>query len=393
MLTRKAIRFALLPVAAGALLGTSSGALAAGSWDAGSFKLSYGGYVKLDVLYSDYSDGNPASNSIGRDWYVASTTPVGGDDDDAVLDAHAQQSRFFFATEADVGGKKVTSRFEFDFMVSPGGNERVSNSYNPRMRHAFFTYDKFLFGQTWSTFQNVSALPDTVDFVGASDSTIFVRQAQVRYTTGNFAIALENPETTVSNFATSGRIDADDNNVPDLAARYILKTGFGDFWAAGLVRQLKIQDDAASGIDDDDVGYGISLSGKIPFGDKGSDFRFMGSFGEGMGRYMGLNLFNGAESDASGNIDALESYGAFGALRLVWNSSWRSSFVGSIAEADNSGDIGGATKKAWSISGNVIYSPVPGIDLGLELRYAEREVENGDDGDLTRVQFGARYNL
>jgi hypothetical protein len=84
---------------------------------------------------------------------------------------------------------------------------------------------------------------------------------------------------------------------------------------------------------------------------------------------------------------------AFGALRLVWNSSWRSSFVGSIAEADNSGDIGGATKKAWSISGNVIYSPVPGIDLGLELRYAEREVENGDDGDLTRVQFGARYNL
>jgi hypothetical protein len=393
MLIRKALRIALLPVSASALLGVSTGALAAGSWDAGSFKLTYGGYIKADVLYSDYSDGNPAGNSIGRDWYVPSTTPVGGDDDDGVLDMHAQQSRFFFATEGDLNGKKVTSRFEFDFMVSPGGNERVSNSYNPRMRHAFFTYDRWLFGQTWSTFQNVGVLPDTVDFVGASESTIFVRQAQVRYTVGNFAIALENPETTVTQFDTGGRIDADDNDLPDLAARYIIKTGFGDFWAAGLLRQLKVQEGTAAGFDDDDVGYGISLSGKIPIGDKGSDFRFMGNFGEGMGRYMGLNVFNGAESDASGNIDALESYGGFAALRLVWNSNWRSSFVGGIAEADNSGDIGSATKKAWHVSGNLIYSPVPGIDLGLELRYAEREVENGDDGDLTRIQFGARYNL
>ncbi len=86
MLIRKALRLALLPVSAGALLGVSTGALAAGSWDAGSFTLTYGGYIKADVLYSDYSDGNPAGNSIGRDWYVPSTTPVGGDDDDGVLD-------------------------------------------------------------------------------------------------------------------------------------------------------------------------------------------------------------------------------------------------------------------------------------------------------------------
>ncbi len=62
----------------------------------------------------------------------------------------------------------------------PIGDERTSNGYSPEIRHAFISYDGWLFGQTWTTFMDVNALPDSIDFVGTTDGTVFVRQAQVR---------------------------------------------------------------------------------------------------------------------------------------------------------------------------------------------------------------------
>lgn len=50
-----------------------------------------------------------------------------------------------------------------------------------------------------------------------------------------------------------------------------------------------------------------------------------------------------------------------------------------------------ATKDAMSAHINLIYSPLPRLDFGIELMYAEREVESGTDGDLTRLQFSAKY--
>ena len=49
------------------------------------------------------------------------------------------------------------------------------------------------------------------------------------------------------------------------------------------------------------------------------------------------------------------------------------------------------TKKAQSMHVNLIYSPVPKMDFGIEFLYADREVESGVDGDLTRLQFSAKY--
>ena len=132
----------------------------------GDTDISYGGYVKVDAMWSDYSAGTISGDSIGRDFYVPSTTPVGPDaDTDAVFDMHARQSRFNFGTSTKVSnGKTVKTKIELDFIGSVGGNERVTNSYSPRLRQAFITYDGWLFGQAWSNFQNVSALPETASF-------------------------------------------------------------------------------------------------------------------------------------------------------------------------------------------------------------------------------------
>ena len=237
----------------------------------------FGGYVKADVIYSDFDGGS--YQGAGRDFYIPATVQV-GDGGESYLDFHAKESRVNFkSTHLLDNGAKLGTFVEMDFLLSGHGDERISNSYNPRLRHAFLTYDKWLFGQTLMTFFNVGALPENLDFVGPAESTIFGRQVMIRYTSGPWQFAVENPETTVTPFG-GGRIVADDNKLPDGVVRYNFKGDWGSFTAAGTLRQLAYENKAA-GIDDNTSGYGISLSGKFMIGGK-DDFRWMASYGKGM---------------------------------------------------------------------------------------------------------------
>jgi len=374
----------------------------------------FGGYVKLDTIYSDYGSGS--YSGAGRDFYIPGTVPVGpkGSDGESYLDLHVKESRINFrSTHLLDNGAKLGTFIEMDFLLAPGGNERVSNSYQPRLRHAFLTYNNWLFGQTWMTFFNVGALPENLDFVGPAESTIFGRQAMIRYTSGNWQFAIENPETTITPYKEwkggPGRVVTDDNKVPDFVLRYNMKGDWGSFTAAGIIRQLSYDgvytypdpDQPADeyppkslgvAIDDNETGWGVSLSGKFVFGNK-DDFRWMASTGSGMGRYMGLNTANGAVLDADGKLNAIDSTGVFGSYRHLWSSKWRSNFTVGYLAVDNDTDLTGmgVTKNATSYHINAIYSPLPKLDFGLEFMYADREVESGNDGDLTRLQFSAKY--
>ncbi|MEM9305630.1 MAG: DcaP family trimeric outer membrane transporter, partial [Pseudomonadota bacterium] len=278
-------------------------------------------------------------------------------------------------------------------LVTENGNERISNSYSPRMRHAFIKTDKWLAGQTWSTFQNVGALAENIDFVGPAEGTVFERQAMVRYTTGAWQFALENPETTLTPNGGGGRIVTDDGAFPDLVARYEMKGDWGNLVFAGLYRSLDFED-PASGIDADEASYGLSVSGKHPVGAK-DDFRWMLSGGTGLGRYLGLNTANGGVLTANGDIEAIDSFAGFASYRHFWNPQWRSNLTLSFIDVDNDTNLTGTsvTKDTQSVHVNLIYSPLPKFDFGVEYIYATREVESGLDGDMNRLQFAAKYTF
>ena len=350
----------------------------------------FGGFVKTDVMFSDYGSGS--YSGAGRDFYIPGTIPVGDGSGESYLDFHAKESRINFrSTHLLDNGAKLGSFIELDFQLPAGGNERVSNSFAPRLRHAFLTYNKWLVGQTWMTFFNVGALPENLDFVGPAESTIFGRQPMIRYTSGNWQLAFENPETTITPHGGGARIVADDSKVPDTVLRYNLKGDWGTFTAAGIVRQLAY-DNSAAGIDSSKTSYGISLSGKFVFGNK-DDFRWMASTGKGLGRYMGLNTANGAVLDENGKLQTIDSTGVFGSFRHLWSDKWRSNMTLGYLTVDNDTDLTGmgVTKKAKSFHLNLIYSPQPKLDFGGEIMFADREVESGADGDLTRFQFSAKY--
>ena len=146
------------------------------------------------------------------------------------------------------------------------------------------------------------------------------------------------------------------------------------------------------GASDSISGYGVSLSGKLKVGDR-DDFRFMFTTGKGLGRYIGLNTANGAVLDANGNLEAIDQTGVFGSFRHFWNDKWRSNITLGYLTVDNDTSLTGTgvTKEASSMHLNLIYSPQPKMDFGVELLLADREIESGADGDLTRLQFSAKY--
>ena len=361
----------------------------------------YGGFIKLDAMVTDTSDGQIAEGSAGRMFYVPSTIPVAANgaevDSDPYTDIHAAFSRFWFAADHTTqAGDKFRAYIEADMFGGGSanlGNEVSTNTHGITVRQAFVTWNNWLAGQAWSNFQDTAALPEAVDFVGVTEGTTFVRQAQIRYTSGPFSLALENPHTTVSTLATAARNNAGgSDSLPDLTARYVAKGDWGHFSVAGLLRQLKSGDES-------DSGAAVSLSGRFNLG-ANDDIRWMANYGSGIGRYLGFGLGADAVLDANGNLHAQNGGGGFVAWRHAFTPKLRSNLMYSMAEFDNDRSLAGwgpgsfaATERAQSFHANLIYSPFPKLDIGAELGWGQRELEDDRKGDLRRVQTTVKYTF
>jgi len=360
----------------------------------GKTRVTYGGYVKLDATSQRTSGGQIAGNSILRDFLFPSSIPVGGQPSGFDTDFSARQTRFLFKTETDVGtDHKLSGLIELDFNVTEGGNERVSNSFTPRIRQALINYDNWTFGQGWSTFQNVGALPDSLDFIGVTPGTVFDRQPLIRYTKGGLQLAVEQPETVVTT-QTGGMVTPGDDQIPDIVGRYNWSGDWGSVSAAAIVRQLHVSTDDLMGIDDAAWGYGLSLSGKLKVGAK-DDFRFMATAGDGLGRYIGVNIVNDAAIRTDGTLDPIFTWSGFAAYRHVWADKLRSNIAGSYFKADNPVRLttNQVTDESWNAFANLIWTPVGPLNVGVEVMYAQRTLEDGRSGNLQRVQFSTQYNF
>ncbi len=353
----------------------------------GNTTFKFGGFVDVDAHVANLSDGAIASGSIARDFYIPGATPIGGGNT-STTDLTAEASRFFLTADTNIDGHKVGGRIEMDFLGSLQGDERVSNSFSPRLRRAYVTVDGLLVGQEWSTFQNTSAIPESASFLILSDGMVFIRQAQIRFTHGNWQFALENGDTTVTP-AGGGRIEADSNTVPDIVARYNLTGDFGNIAFAGIGRQLRLETPA---MEEQTYGFGLSAQGKINVGER-DDIRFTVVGGEGVGRYVGLNAINGAAIDPmTGELEAIPAYGGFIAWRHPFGETARFNIGYSGLFADNPDFISGsATRSVQSAYGAILWEPVPRVTMGGELMYGVRETEAGADGSIARFTFSTKY--
>ena len=109
--------------------------------------ITFGGYIKADARYIDGTVG-------ATDYWYGGGSAL----DESISNFGIAVNESRINTKYKHGD--LTGFIEMDFYgdaVKGGGNEIISNSSNPRIRHAFIKYKNLLIGETWSTFVNTSA--------------------------------------------------------------------------------------------------------------------------------------------------------------------------------------------------------------------------------------------
>lgn len=349
------------------------------------------GYVKLDAVFS-----NPAavgSNNAGNLFLSAQTIPIGAarNFEKSELTFGANQSRFGISTHTPTKFGPLTTQIETDF-YGGGGNQVVSNSYNLRLRLAWGQLGGFGAGQYWTNFMNTAALLDTIDF-GGPVGQIFIRQSQVRWTQkfaqGEWAVSAENPESVISATGSAVPFQADDDRWPDLVGSVKFNTKLGQFYVAALARNIRVNTAAAAS---DKWGGSLQVSGRMPVFGR-DDIRFVAYGGNSIGRYQSGFYVDGV-INAAGNVELPSVFGGYVGYRHLWSDKLRSTLSVSASRADNpAGTPGTINQSDKSAHVNLIWSPWKKVDIGIEYIYAKREIENGQSGDLNRVQFGAKYDF
>lgn len=285
---------------------------------------------------------------------------------------------------ADVGGK-----LEVDFR---GG----TNNDTIRIRHAYLTYNDWLFGQTTSTFLATDLQPEMLDFNSPLGIGTY-RTPMVRYS-GSL-----NP---VTSYAIALEKGSDDNRAPALSSKikYDFAEGKGTTSARALLTEVRSKeafdkDYHQLSANESDLGWGIALGAKYKFTDslqamldyshvKG-DSKFLlytnNAFNVNPTNYdLNLNEFDAVTVGTTYQITPkVRSTLAYGAMFAKDNNAFAQHAL--LDTAQNK-----TLQQGWL---NVMFSPVTPITFGLEYIYGERKTFNGQKGKDNRVGAMARYNF
>lgn len=363
-----------------------------------------GGFVKMDALFASSSAGR---DKLGDQQSVYSQIPVGrmpGEHSQTTF--VAKDSRLWFKSFTPSQWGDINTYLEFDFYGDP-----ATYTYTPRMRHAYGSFGNLLAGQTWTTFLNTAAIPDHLDAGSSAGSISHLRQPLIRWTqpikwgdeSMELQAALEAPRSRLWTYDSPGSttdpntdsyfVGPNAERYPDLVARINYIPNWGSLSLAALARNLRYTNNT-TGRQEEVWGGGASLAGKInTFGL--DNVKFMAHLGKGAGRYLTTsNTFEDAALAADGTFEAIESYGGLISYQHWWDKRWRSNITYGFTHADQPIFANNLlNQQVQSLHANLIWSPISQALLGVEYVFSTRELVNGRDGQLSRVQFSARYNF
>jgi len=358
--------------------------------------MAFGGFIKVDSIFSSRGTESPGGGNTADNFVIPGAIPIGdaADGERHQLTLHARESRIWWKAYRETDWGDFNAYLELDFFAFQApGDERISDSHAPRMRHAYGTLGPLLVGQTWTTFMNASAIPDNLDFVGTV-GTVFARQPMLRWTQPltdgwSVQVALEQPETTITS-STGGRITPGDDLVPDVVAALHGKGAFGNVSVALIGRQLRRDNGVRV---ETTYGGGVSVAGRLKIV-RQDNLRFCLTAGTGLGRYLALNAVNGGYADASGALAGpIPSMSGHVAYQHHWNELFRSSLTASFFQAFELDRLPATATTEQVQSGiiNLLFSPIPRTTFGVEYIFARRALDTGDEGILHRGQASAKF--
>lgn len=337
-----------------------------------------GGYVKADLIHDFDAIGS-------KDSFDTTTIPTSGPQHENSR-FHARQSRFSFDTRWRVDGDVARAFIEGDFF---GGEQGSDGDF--RLRHAYGNLGQFTAGQTWTTFTDPSAVPQTLDFEGAV-SNVNRRQGLVRWEQPVWfddvlvAVALENPRIIVESpplVTGTGRTES-----PDFLTRLRWEPDWGAFQGALVVRQLGFQPANQPVITE--TAWGFNFTGSFLLVDTTKAY-YQITFGDGIGSYRGS-----PDVVATGPTTAaiLPVFGWMVGVHHEWSDRLTSNFTFSKLSLEaipgqDSDNLRGTTYLAV----NLIANPYERVFVGIEYLYGLRDDVSRARGTANRLQMSFGFYL
>ena len=298
------------------------------------------------------------------------------------LRATAKTTRLGLDFTSPVGGdNKVGGKLEVDFA---GTNEAL------RIRHAYLTYNNWLFGQTTSNFLSNHA-PEMIDFAtNAGGGT--ARVPQVRYgiklaPQTQLLVSAEEGDSTANVSGTEQTADSLKYRMPNLTAK--LTQGFADGKGTASARAL-VENYKSNAADDTETAWGLAAGATF---DVTNQLKLTGdaSYVKGNNNYLyGMNA-NNAYTVVGNSIEQNEVIGVqVGATYKVLPNLRSTIGYGALfaddgnayAKAASNAKANEEVQQAWL---NIIYSPVKPVELGVEYVNGKRKNFAGTSFNDERV--------
>lgn len=340
--------------------------------------LKIGGYVKADLIHDfDAIDTTDSFSTI--------SIPTSGPNRRNTR-FHARQSRLSFDTRWHAGGDVARAFVEADFF---GGEPDGASNF--RLRHAYGKLGQFTAGQTWTTFTDPAAVPQTLDFEGAV-SNVNRRQGLVRWdqpltVDGLFAaVSIEDSRVIIDVpplVTGSGRTES-----PDFVSHLRLEREWGNTQAAFVLRELGFQPTGQRVLSE--MAWGCNFSGTVLFEEHTRSY-YQITFGEGIGSYRGSPDFVATGPDTG---EVLPMFGWMVGVHHEWTDALTSNVTFSqLALKDLAGQDPDNLRHTTYFAMNLIANPYDRVFWGVEYLYGIREDASGARGTAHRVQMAFGFYL
>jgi hypothetical protein len=343
-------------------------------WKVDDYTVRLGGFVKVDLIH-DFDE-------IGStDSFDPRTIPTDDESDPGMnTRMHARSSRLNLDVRgpSDLGELRVY--VEGDFFSDQNGF---------RLRHAFGTIGGWLGGQTWSTFMDEDAVPETLDFESAIAYPL-IRQAMIRYThdlgDGSYvAVALEDPASNVVAPPVPGEVE---EAAPDLTGRLRWTHDRGHAQLSVFAGVARFDPDAGSA--QNEFLCGANLSARLEVCER-DHLLMQTTYGPGVGRYRGGIT---AGPDADGELDAVEIFGVLGGFQHHWSDRWRSTVCYSWAKGDGPAGMPPTSPEVVDyLAANLIWQFSERAWIGVEYLHGSLETADEARGEANRVQIAMSFDL
>ena len=358
-------------------------------------RFAIGGFAQLDVIHD--------TDAIGADCQFITSTivtrnPTKADGADGKTNFCVGQSRLWFETRTPTSFGRVRTYIEIDFF-----GDALGTTPEPRLRQAYGEVTGVLFGgdllagQTWSTFTDVGAWPDILDFEGPSNA-IVVRQPMVRWTRSvstNTAVQLAAETPGAHNMVGADGNDVDSlTRWPDFVAVTKWSPGGAQLNGAAILRDLRASAD--DGPTASTLGWGFSGSGKVPlpFLSAEDNLTFQFSYGEGIAGYFADAAPDAVLNTTDSRLERIPRRGGYVSYEHFWTSQVSSTLVAGrtvVSNLDIQPDDALRTSAYFSL--NLLWRPISSVLFGGEFMRGWREDKDGAWGDDNRVQISGRVSF